>query len=61
MEKVPFLSFADGLVTVHLGKIPRLAPVLTYHVKGFQPFDHMVLKDLRFVNGEVVGRVGVML
>ena len=61
VEKIPFLSFADGLVTVHLVKIPRLTPVLTCQVKGFKPFDHVVLKDLRFVPGEVVGRVGVML
>jgi hypothetical protein len=61
VEKVPFLSFADGLVTVHLVKAPRLAGLLTCQVKGFRPFDHIVLKELRFHEGEVVGRVGVML
>lgn len=61
VEKVPFLSFADGLVTVHLIKTPRLARLLTCQVKGFRPFDHIVLKDLRFHDGEVVGRVGVLL
>ena len=61
VEKVPFLSFADGLVTVHLVKVPRLAGLLTCQVKGFRPFDHIVLKELSFRDGEVVGRVGLLL
>lgn len=61
VEKVPFLSFADGLVTVHLAKVPRLAGLFACQVHGFRPFDHIVLKELRFHEGEVVGRVGVML
>ena len=52
VEKVPFLSFADGLVTVHLGKIPRLAGLLAYHIRGFRPLDHIVLKDLSFRSTE---------
>jgi hypothetical protein len=61
VEKVPFLSFDDGLVTVHLVKVPRLTRLLTSQVKGFRPFDHVVLKELHFHEGEVVGRVGVLL
>jgi hypothetical protein len=59
--KVPFLSFDNGLVTVHLGKVPRLAPLLNTQVRGFRPFDHIVLKELHFHDGEVVGRIGVLL
>ncbi len=61
VAKVPFLSFADGLVTVHLAQVPRLAGLLNSQVKGFRPFDHIVLKELSFRDGEVVGRVGVLL
>lgn len=61
VEKVPFLSFEQGLVTVDLVKVPRLAPLLTSQVNGFYPFDHVVLKDLTFRQGEVVGKLGVML
>ena len=61
VEKVPFLSFADGLVSVHLTRVPRLAGLLASNVKGFHPFDHIVLKDLEFRPGEVFGRVGVLL
>lgn len=60
-EKVPFLSYADGLVTVHLAKVPRLAGLFASQVRGFRPFDHIVLKELSFRDGEVVGRVGVLL
>jgi hypothetical protein len=61
VEKVPFLSFTDGLVTVDLARVPRLAGLLACQVKGFRPFDHIVLKELSFREGEVVGRVGVLL
>ncbi|HLO25771.1 MAG TPA: hypothetical protein VK187_06640 [Geobacteraceae bacterium] len=61
VEKVPFLSFADGLVTVHLARVPRLTGLFACQIKGFRPFDHIVLKELDFREGEVVGRVGVLL
>ncbi len=61
VTKVPFLSFADGLVTVHLSRVPRLTGLLSCQIKGFRPFDHIVLKELSFREGEVVGRVGVLL
>jgi hypothetical protein len=61
VEKVPFLTFNNGLVTVHLGKVPRLAALLNSQVRGFRPFDHIVLKELHFHPGAVVGRVGVLL
>lgn len=61
VEKVPFLSFADGLVTIHLDGIPRLAGLLACNFKQFRPFDHIVMKELSFHPGEVVGRVGVLL
>jgi len=61
VEKVAFLSFDDGLVTVPLDKVPRLGSLLNSQVRGFRPFDHIVLKELRFHDGEVVGRVGVLL
>jgi hypothetical protein len=61
VAKVPFLSFADGLVTVHLARIPRLAGLFARQIKGFRPFDHIVLKELDFREGEVMGRVGLLL
>lgn len=61
VAKVPFLSFDDGLVTVHLARVPRLAGLFACQIKGFRPFDHIVLKELDFREGEVVGRVGLLL
>ena len=61
VEKIPFLTFADGLVTVHLAHVPRLSGLLGCQVKGFRPFDHIVVKDLFFREGEITGKVGVLL
>ena len=51
VEKVPFLSFDNGLVTIHLEKVPRLAALLDSQVRGFRPFDHIVLKKLNSMPG----------
>lgn len=61
VEQIAFLSFDQGLVTLDLAKVPRLAELFGYNVKGIRPFDFVVLKDLALNPGEVVGRVGVIL
>ncbi len=61
VDKVPFLSVDGRLVTLHLARVPRLAGLVACQIKGFRPFDHIVLKELAFREGEVVGRVGVLL
>lgn len=61
VEKIPFLSYADGLVTLDLARVPRLAELFSYEVRGMKPFDFVVLKDVAFCPGEVVGKLGVIL
>jgi hypothetical protein len=61
VEKLPFLSFADGLVTIQLEKVPRLAGLFGCRIGSFRPFDHIVLKQLNFMEGEVTGKIGVLL
>jgi hypothetical protein len=61
LEKLPFLTFADGLVTIHLEQVPRLAGLLGCRIGSFRPFDHIVLKKLSFQEGEVTGKIGVLL
>jgi hypothetical protein len=61
VEKTPFLSLEQNLVTVDLAKIPRLAPILTTQLGLFRPFDHVVLKELEFRTAEIVGKIGVLL
>lgn len=61
VEKVPFLSYADGLVTLDLTRVPRLADLFSYQVKGVRPLDFVVLKDVAFCPGAVVGKLGVVL
>jgi hypothetical protein len=61
VEKLPFLTFANGLVTIQLEKVPRLAALLGCQIGSFRPFDHIVLKRLSFMEGEVTGSIGVLL
>lgn len=61
VEQVPFLTYEGGLVSLDLERVPRLAELFGYQVKGIRPFDFVVLKDLVLSPGEVVGKVGVIL
>jgi hypothetical protein len=61
VEKIPFLSFSGDLVACDLMKVPRLAELFAYRVKGVDPWDHITLKGLELSEGEIVGRVGVVI
>jgi hypothetical protein len=61
VEKIPFLSYADGIITCDLVKVPRLAEFFDYHLKGFRVCDLLIIKELLFREGEMVGRLGVVL
>ncbi|SNB47700.1 hypothetical protein [Geobacter sp. DSM 9736] len=59
VENIPFLSYEKGLLSLDLTKVPRLAELLDYRVSSFRPLDAVILKDLSFCPGEVVGKIGV--
>jgi hypothetical protein len=59
--RLPFLTLSDGIMTCDLTQVPRLAYLFSYQVKGIQVVDHFTLRDLAFKEGEVVGRLGVVL
>lgn len=61
VEKVPFLSFSDGLLTCDLTRVPRLANLFSYQIKGFRVADLITLKELTLQDGEIVGRLGMVL
>lgn len=61
VRNVPFLAYADRILVCDLERIPRLAEFFSYQVKGVRPLDHVVLKELTFTEGEVVGRLGLCL
>ena len=61
VQNIPFVSYGDGLVTLDLTQVPRLAEFYEYQVKGVRPSDFVVLKELLFCEGELVGRVGLIL
>ena len=61
VERIPFLSCMGELITCDLTRVPRLAELFAYRVKGINPWDFITLKELSLKEGEIVGRVGVVL
>jgi len=61
VQGIPFLSCSGDLVTCDLTMVPRLAELFAYRVKGINPWDFVTLKELSLKEGEIVGRVGVVL
>jgi hypothetical protein len=61
VDKIDFLSCSGDLVACDLTKVPRLARLFAYRVKGINPWDFVTLKELTVAEGEIVGRVGVVI
>ena len=61
VERIPFLSCMGDMICCDLAKVPRLAELFAYRVKGINPWDFIALKELKFSGGEISGRVGVVL
>lgn len=61
VRNVPFLAYADRVLVCDLERVPKLAEIFSYKVKGIRPLDHFVMKELAFLDGEVVGRLGLCL
>lgn len=61
VERVPFLSCVGDMIICDLTKVPRLAELFAYRVKGLNPWDLVTFKELTLKEGELVGRVGVVL
>jgi len=63
VQHIPFLSCSGDLVTCDLTKIPNLARMFDRRVKGLDlnVWDLITFKELSLKDGEIVGRVGVVL
>jgi len=63
VQHIPFLSCSGDLLTCDLTKVPRLAELFDRRVKGINlnVWDLITLKELTLKDGEIVGRVGVVL
>ncbi|MCM0083974.1 hypothetical protein L4X63_20540 [Geomonas sp. Red32] len=61
VERVPYLSCLGDLVVCDLNKVPKLAHLFGYRVKGISPWDYVTLKDLQLKEKEIIGKVGVVL
>ena len=61
VDKVPFLDFRDGLVVCDLTRVPRLDAILSWRLGRGRLTDFLTLRELAFREGEIVGRLGVVL
>jgi hypothetical protein len=61
VQQIPFLSCSGDLITCDLTRIPRLRELFAYRIKGLDIWSLITLKELSLKDGEIVGRVGVVL
>lgn len=61
VERIPFLSCRGDLVVCDLTRVPRLAELFSHRIKGVSMWDYITLRELWLKEGEIVGRVGVVL
>ncbi|KAF0221399.1 MAG: hypothetical protein FD174_537 [Geobacteraceae bacterium] len=61
VERIPFLSYREGVITCDLTKVPRLADLFAYQIKGVRLCDFLTVKELLLKEGEVIGRLGFIL
>lgn len=61
IERIPFLSCMGDLIVCDLTKVPKLAALFAYRVKGINPWDFITFKELSLRDGEIVGKVGVVI
>lgn len=59
--RVPFLDYHGSLIACDLARIPRIAELLEYRVKGIKVADFLTVKELALRQGELVGRLGFCL
>jgi hypothetical protein len=61
VERIPFLSCFGDLIACDLTRVPRLAELFAYRVKGLSLWDFITLKELNLKDGQIVGKVGVVI
>lgn len=61
VQRVPFLSCMGDVIACDLTCVPRLTELFAYRVKGINIWDFITLKELSLKDGEIIGRVGVVV
>lgn len=61
VERVSYLNYAAGRISIDLDRMPRLEIPLAYRIKGVRVADFFTIKEIHLRLGEVVGRLGVTL
>ncbi|WP_243372776.1 hypothetical protein [Geotalea sp. SG265] len=61
VEKIPFLSYSDGIIACDLTQVPELQKFFAYNINGIKVCDFLTVKELLFREGELIGRLGLCL
>lgn len=65
VQHIPFLTCSGDVITCDLTRVPKLAELFAHRVRlgsrELNAWDLVTLKELSFKEGEIVGRVGVVL
>lgn len=65
LQHLPGLSLSGDLISCDLTRVPKLAELFAYRVnlgvKELNPWDKVTIKELSLKEGEIVGKVGVVL
>lgn len=61
VERIPFLTYRDGLVHCHLHRLPGLDRILLQRVGSQRLVDILILRELHLRQNELTGRVGILL
>lgn len=61
VQRIPFFDSLGDLIVCDLMHIPQLAALFSQRVKGYSVWDFITIKELSLKQGEIVGRVGVVL
>jgi hypothetical protein len=61
VQRIPYIEYVGDMIACDLAQVPRLAELFAHRVKGISPWDFITLKELSLKDGEIVGRVGVVL
>jgi len=61
VQRIPYIEYVGDMIACDLAQVPSLARLFDRRVKGISPWDFITLKELSLKDGEIVGRVGIVL
>lgn len=61
VQRIPYFESLGDLIVCDLMGVPKLADIFSRRIKGLSVWDFITMKELSLKQGEIVGRVGVVL